>query len=147
MRQRLVNQNAFFEILNGFYLIWPFILRKKISTAPYKIWQKNVLNWVYRVSEEVEFCSDFKNMQKSWVWQKGKIFTENDFFRTWRILKKNVFLKKKSLGPYWNQQKIPLLLIPFAPNFKELFFHSYKGQCFLLEVKRSNKIENIQYFL
>ncbi len=26
---RLVYKKVFFEILNGFYLIWPFILRKK----------------------------------------------------------------------------------------------------------------------
>ena len=44
---------------------------------------------------------------------------------------KTSFLGNKSLGtsccksyaPFWNQRKIALLLIPFADNFKEFFFH------------------------
>jgi hypothetical protein len=28
--------------------------------------------WAYRVSKEAEFRADFKNVQKSRVWQKGK---------------------------------------------------------------------------
>jgi hypothetical protein len=36
---RLVYKKAFFKILNGFYLIWPFNFQKN-STLPYKSWKK-----------------------------------------------------------------------------------------------------------
>ena len=36
---RLVYKKAFFKILNGFYLIWPFNFQKN-STVPYKSWKK-----------------------------------------------------------------------------------------------------------
>ncbi len=36
--------------------------------------------------------------------------------------------------------KIPLNLIPFAPNFEEIFFSTLIS--YFLEVKRLNKVEN-----
>ncbi len=92
---RLVYKKVFFEIWNGFYLIWAFILRES-STTLYRSWKKFLQNWACRVSKEAEFCSDFKNVQKSRVWQKGK----------------NLLLKN------W----IPLLLIPWTPISKEKKF-------------------------
>ncbi len=73
--------------------------------------------------------------------KREKVFTEKTkFYRTWKILQKIVFLRKKSLWTswckisthFWNQHKIPLLLIPFAANLKEIFFwNCEKGrQCF-----------------
>jgi hypothetical protein len=42
-----------------------------------RVEKKFLLNGAYRVSKEAEFCADFRNVQKSQVWQKGKkIFTE-----------------------------------------------------------------------
>jgi hypothetical protein len=42
-----------------------------------RVENKFLRNWVCRISKEVEFCIDFKNVQKSRVWQKGeKKFTE-----------------------------------------------------------------------
>jgi hypothetical protein len=37
-----------------------------------RVEKKFLQNWVHRVSKEAEFCADFKNVQKSCVWQKGK---------------------------------------------------------------------------
>ncbi len=59
------------------------------------------LIWVKKISSKLgvqgikkaEFCADFKNVQKSWVWQKGKIsYRKTDFLETWKILQKSVFL-------------------------------------------------------
>jgi hypothetical protein len=43
-----------------------------------------------------EFCADFKNVQKSQVWQKGKkiLYRKTDFLGTWKILQKIIFLRK-----------------------------------------------------
>jgi hypothetical protein len=50
-------------------------------------------NWACRVSKEAEFCADFKNVQKSRVWQKGKNFyRKTEFLGT--FLQKIVFLRK-----------------------------------------------------
>jgi hypothetical protein len=45
--------------------------------------------------EKAEFCADFKNVKKSLVWQRGKIFyRKTKFLGTWKILQKIVFLRK-----------------------------------------------------
>jgi hypothetical protein len=42
-----------------------------------------------------EFCADFKNVQKSQVWQKGKNCLQiTEFLGTWKILQKIIFLRK-----------------------------------------------------
>ncbi len=119
---------------------------KKIASPLIRVEKKFLQNWAYRVSKEAELCTISK-MCKSRVWQKGNNFYKNtEILGTWK--------KNKSLGTSWrkssihflNQCKIPLLLIPFAPNFEEIFFNYYKGRCCFLEVKRSNKIETVQYF-
>ncbi len=83
----------------------------------------------------MEFCADFKNVQKS------------------------DFLEKKISGAFLTQEFYKLLkseqnsdsfkfLIPFAPNFKEFFFlHTYliKVIAIFLKVRRSNKIEPFQH--
>jgi hypothetical protein len=82
-------------------------------------------------------------LQKNWI------------FRGLENLAKNCFSEKKSLGTswrkssthFWNQRKIPLLLIPCTPNLKEFFFSSNKRRCCFLEVKGSNKIKTEQYIL
>jgi hypothetical protein len=80
--------------------------------------KKLLRNGACRVSKEAEFCADFKNVQKSRVWQKGKNFLQKtEFLGTWKILQKIV-----------------------------IFFNSYKGHCCFLEVKSSNKIETIIIF-
>jgi hypothetical protein len=104
---------------------------EKSSTAPNKSWKKCPQNWLYRVSKEAEICADFKNVQKSQVWQKGKKILQKKWsFRDLQNLAKKRFSEKKSLETSWckssthflNQRKIPLFLIPFAPNFEEIFF-------------------------
>ncbi len=113
-------------------ILFDLLSFKKSSTAPHKSWKKFLWNWPCRVSKEAEFCTDFKNFEKSRVWQNGKNFLQkNLIFRDLENLaKKIVFLVKKSLGTswrksskhFWNQRKIPLLLIPCTANFKEIFF-------------------------
>ncbi len=41
------------------------------------------------------------------------------------------FAKLKTSAHFWNQRKIPLILIPFADYFEEIFFNSYKGRWYL----------------
>ncbi len=122
---RLVYKKVFFEILNGFYLIWPFILQKS-NTAPYKSWKKissklvvqcikrgGILCWFQKCAKVSSLAKGKKNLQKNWI------------FRDLENLAKNHFSEKKSLGTswgessthFWNRREILFLLIPFAPNF------------------------------
>jgi hypothetical protein len=42
-----------------------------------------------------ENCSDFKIVQKSRVWQRGKnVYRKTEFLRTWKLLQKIIFLIK-----------------------------------------------------
>jgi hypothetical protein len=127
----------------------------KSSTALYKSWKKFLQNWACSISKEAEYCADFKNVQKSRVWQKGKkLLLKNWIFRDLENFAKNHFSEKKSLGTswrkssthFWNQPKIPLLLIPCMPNFerKKISTLIRDGAVFS-EVKSSNKIETDQY--
>ena len=124
-------------------ILFDLLSCKKSSATPYKIRKKILLKLRVRVSKETEFCADFKNVQKSRVWQKGKkLLQKNWVFRDLENLakKRKILSLCKSSTHFWNQRKIALLLIPFAPNFKEFFKNSLKGWCYFLEVKRSNKI-------
>jgi hypothetical protein len=74
---------------------------------------------------------------------------KTEFLGTWKILQNIVFLRKnhwKLLDARVLQRKILLLLVPFAPIFEEIFFQLFRDGAVLLEVKRSNKIETVQYF-
>jgi hypothetical protein len=46
----------------------------------YVFWKKCFQNSPQRVSKEAKFCADFKNVQKSWVYQKGKFFLQKILF-------------------------------------------------------------------
>jgi hypothetical protein len=80
MRQSLLYKKVF-------YLILPFILRKKLAPPLIRFEKKNLLNWVYRVSEEVEFCSDSEVLGLA----KGKIFYRKRFFEDLKNFEKNFF--------------------------------------------------------
>jgi hypothetical protein len=73
---RLVYKKVFFEILNGFYLNLTFYPSKKVVSPIIRVEQKILRNWPCRVSKAAEFCADFKHVEKSRVWQKGKIFLQ-----------------------------------------------------------------------
>jgi hypothetical protein len=46
-----------------------------------RVEKKFIQNWAYRVSKEAEFSTNFKNVQKSRVWQKENyFFTEKQNF-------------------------------------------------------------------
>ncbi len=118
---------------------------KEVAPPLTRVEKKFLRNGACRVSKEAEFCADFKNVQKSRVWQKGKNFLQkNWFFRDLENFAKNRFSEKKSLGTswrkssthLWNQGKIPLLLIPCTPNFEEIFFSTVtRDGAVFLEVK------------
>ncbi len=58
-------------------ILFDLLSSEKSSTAPFKRGKKIRKNWVYRVSKKAEFWADFKNVQKSRLWQTGeKNFTE-----------------------------------------------------------------------
>jgi hypothetical protein len=68
---------------------------KKVALPLRRVEKKILRNWVCRVSKEAEFCADFKNVQKSQVWQNGKNFYgKTEFLGTWKIWQKLVFLRK-----------------------------------------------------
>ncbi len=134
---RLVYKKALFEILNSFYLTWPFILQKS-SAAPYKSWKKCLQHWVYRVSKKAKFCADFKNVQKSWVWPKGKNCLEKNWiFRDLENLTKIIFLRKnhwklfgtRVLHIFEISTKFRFFGYHLRPISKKFFFNSCKGWC------------------
>jgi hypothetical protein len=55
---------------------------KKVAPPHIRFEIKILRNWAYRVLKEAEFWADFKNVQKSCVWQKGKKFYITEFLRT-----------------------------------------------------------------
>jgi hypothetical protein len=97
-------KKVFFEILNNFYLIWPFILRKS-STAPYKSWKKissklavqgvkrsGILRWFQKCGEASSLAKGKKNLQKNLI------------FRDLENLAKNRFSEKKIFGNFLTQE-------------------------------------------
>jgi hypothetical protein len=66
---------------------------KKVALPLIRVEKKFLQNWAYRVSKEAEFCTDFKNVKKSCVRQKGKKFTEKLNFEG-LFLQKIIFLRK-----------------------------------------------------
>ncbi len=153
------------------FLVWPLNLRLVLKKVFLKYWTVSIL-FVLSSSKKSSTASYkssknfFKIVRKGYQKKliskmcrslefinREKKFTVNLIFRGLRKFCKSIFLEKKSLGTswrkssthFWNQRKIPLLLIPFVPSFEEIFFNSYKGQCYFLEVKRSKKIKTLQY--
>jgi hypothetical protein len=122
-----------FEILNSFYLIWPFIPWKKVGPPLTRVEKKMSSKWVYRVSKEAELCADFKNVQKSWVWQKEKkIFTEKlNFFGLGKFCK-NLFFREKIFGNFLMQEFYTFLKsAQNSASFDTLCVNSSKGRfCF-----------------
>ncbi len=151
---RLVYKKKFFKIFNGFYLIWAFNFKKtapslmrvekKISSklGAKGIKRSRILRWFQKCVELLrqEVPKDFffrktifAQFSKSLKIQLCKIFSP--------------FAKHRTSAHFWNQPKIPLLLIPCMPNFEEFLFQILYGVVLLFsEDKRSNKIETIQYF-
>ncbi len=135
---RLLCKKAFFKILNGFYLIWPFNFQKN-STVPYKsrkkissklgvqgIQRSGILRWFQKCVELLrqEVAKDFFSEKRF-----SAKFSESlkiQFFCKFFSL----FAKRKTSAHFWKQRKIPLLSIPSMPNFEEIFFNFYKGRLY-----------------
>ena len=78
---------------------------KKVGPPLIRVEKNCLQNWAYRVSKEAEFYADFKNVQKSCVWQKGgKNLQKNWIFRDLENFAKNRFSEKKSLGTSLTQE-------------------------------------------
>jgi hypothetical protein len=78
---RLVYKKAFFKILIGFYIqyiLFELLTSKKTAPSLIRVLKKFLRNWVCKVSKEAEFWADFKNVQQSQVWQKGKTFLQKN---------------------------------------------------------------------
>ncbi len=119
---------------------------KKVAPPLIRVQNKFLRNWAYRVSKEAEFCADFKNVQKSGVWQKGKkYYRKTEFFGTWKILQKIVFLRKnlrelldaRVVHIFEISAKFRFFLYPLRPILKKFFLNSYKGRdgVFFLSLK------------
>jgi hypothetical protein len=76
-----------------------FYPSKKVAPSLIRVEKKFLQNWPCRVSKEAEFCADFKNVEKSQVWQKEKKFLQKNLvFRDLENFAKNRVSEKKSLG-------------------------------------------------
>ncbi len=107
---------------------------KKVALPLIRVEKNFLQSWTYRVSKEAEFCADFKNVQKSQVWQKGKkIYRKTEFLRTWKILQKIIFLRNnldaRFLHIFEISVKFRFFWYPLRPILKKFFFNSYKGWC------------------
>jgi hypothetical protein len=54
---------------------------KKVAPPVIRVEKKFLQNSPRRESKEAKFCADFRNVQKSWVQQKGekKLYRKTDF--------------------------------------------------------------------
>ncbi len=134
---RLVYKKVFFEILNGFYLIWPFILRKK-QHRPVKELKKNSSKLGVQGIKRSGILRWFQNCAEVSSLAKGKkIYRKTEFFGNWKILQKIVFLIKnlwelldaRVLHNFEISAKSRFFWYPARPNSKKFFFNSYKGRC------------------
>jgi hypothetical protein len=79
--------------------------------------RSGILRWFQKCAEVLSLAKG-KKIQKNWICNDlenscKKIFSEKKTFGTsWG----------KSSTHFWNQRKVPLLLIPFAPHFEEIVF-------------------------
>ncbi len=56
------------------------ILRLIIKKRFLKYWTVSILFDLSYFEKSSEFCADFKNVQKFWVWQKEKSFPRKTWF-------------------------------------------------------------------
>ncbi len=80
--------------------------------------------------EKKFFKIGVQGIKRSGIWQNGKKRSQKNWiFRDLENFAKTCFYEKKVLGTswrkssthFWNQRKILLLLIPFVPNFEDIF--------------------------
>ncbi len=103
-------------------ILFDLLSSEKNSIAP---WKKILQNWAYMVSKEAEFCIDFKNVQKSRGWQKGKqIFIEKLNFRDLENLAKNCFSEKKTFGNFLTKKFYTF----FKSTQNSAFFDTLRAQ-------------------
>ncbi len=97
---RIVYKKRFWNI-ERFLSYLTFYPPKKVRVEKifFKIWRL-----ASRVSKEAEFCVNLKNVQKSWVWQKGKNFTQKQNFYWLGKFSKELFFWEKILGNFLTQE-------------------------------------------
>jgi hypothetical protein len=84
-----------------------FYTPKKVAPPLIRVEKKFLRNWANRISTDAEFCADFKNVQKSRIWQKGKkICRKTEFFK----FSKKSFFREKIFGNF-------LTFLKSAQNF------------------------------
>ncbi len=105
------------------------ILRLVYRKGYLKYWMVSILFDL--LSSKKSHFAEFKNVQKSRVWQKEKKFLQKKFiFKDLENLAKNHFSEKNFLGTpwrkssshFWNQRKIPLFFDTLCAQFEEVFF-------------------------
>ncbi len=152
---RLVYKKAFFWNIERFLSYLTFYTPKKVALPLIRVEKKCLRNRAYRVSKEAEFCADFKNRLKSRVCQKEKKnYRKTEILGTWKILQKIVFLRKnlwdildaRVLHIFEISAKFRLFSYPLCPIWRNFFSTLLRDGAVFLEVKRSKKIETVQYF-
>ncbi len=117
-----------------------------LTLYPLRVEKKFLRNWACRVSKEAEFWADFKHVQKSRVWQKGKkILQKNWIFRDLEKIFGN-FLTQEFYTFFKSVQNFASFDILQAQFRRNFFSTLIRGSSVFLEVKSSNKIETNQYF-
>jgi hypothetical protein len=123
-REILVEKKRFFEILNGLTFFPP----KKVES-----WKLKKISSKLGVSKEVEFCTYLKNVQTSWVWQKGKFFFRKNL---WELLDEGV------LHIFEISSKFRFFWYPLRRIMKKFFFNSYKGAWYFFGSWKVKKARN-----
>jgi hypothetical protein len=77
--------------------------------------------------------------------KRKKNYRKTEFLRTWKILQKNLFLKK-IFGNFLMQEFYTFLKSAQNSTLKKFFSTLIRDGAAFLEVKSSNKIETDQYF-
>ncbi len=120
---RLVYKKRFFEILNGFYLIWPIILRKKelkenfleIGRTGYQ--KKRNFALISKMCRSLKFGKRGK-----------KLLMKNWSFRDLKNFANNPFSGKKFLGTSWRKSATHFFQLLSTPIRDGAVFLKIKAQ-------------------
>ncbi len=129
---RLVYEKAFFEILNGFYLIWPFKFQEN-SIVTYKSWKKLFLQIGQNWSQKKRNFAEISKMCRTLVLRSFQRF----FLRRTLFSKNLIFCKffplslnSRLLHISEISAKFCFFWYPLWSILKKFVSHSYKGQCY-----------------
>jgi hypothetical protein len=152
---RLCYKKAFFEILNDFLSYLTFYPPKKVAPPLLRaeknffeigrtgIKRSGILRWFQKCAEVLSLAKRKKNLQKNWFLRDLENLAKKCFFWekiSWNFLTQEFYTFLKSAQ---NSASFDTL---WAQFWRYFFKTPIRDGAIILEVKRSNKIETVQYF-